>query len=82
MEPGEEAETFRAGLAGQLIFAVAEPAYRKGLAAVEMVLPAELHGENHLAFAGEDGVHKVRWCLTLVRSSGSSGMKGLEGFRG
>ena len=60
MEPGEEAKTFRAGLAGQLIFAVAEPADGKGLAAVEMVLPAEFHGENHLAFAGEDGVHKVR----------------------
>ena len=60
LEPGEEAEAFRAGLAGQLIFAVAEAADGKGLAAVEMVLPAELHGENHLAFTGEDGVHVVR----------------------
>jgi hypothetical protein len=47
-------------LAGQLIFAVAEPADGKGLAAVETVLSAKFHGENHLAFAGEDGVHGVR----------------------
>ena len=79
MEPGEEAETFWTGLAGQLIFSVAEAADGKGLAAVQMVLSAEFRGQNHLAFAGENGVHVVRWCLTLGRSSGSSGMKGFRG---
>ena len=68
LEPGEEAEAFRAGLEGQLIFAVAEAADGKRLTAVQMVLPAEFHGENHLAFAGKDGMHGVRWRLTFATS--------------
>ena len=43
-------------MAGQLIFSLTEAADGKGLAAVEMVLSAELHGENHLAFAVFVGV--------------------------
>ena len=69
MEPGEEAETFRTGLAGQLIFSMAEAADGKRLAAVQMVLSAEFHGQNHLAFAGENGMHKVRLNLTFDKSS-------------
>jgi hypothetical protein len=55
-------------LPGQLVFALAEAADGKGFAAVEMVLPAEFHGKDDLAFGGEDGFHKVRLYLTFGKS--------------
>jgi hypothetical protein len=47
-------------LPGQLVFALAEAADGKGYAPVEVILPAEFHGKDDLAFGGEDCSHNVR----------------------